>query len=103
MLQFSPPRSSCFRFRRGHLLDYGLQQFAQKAFALLDELTGVLGLLRQEKKEEIDAELQKLIDERAAARKAKDWATADAIRDKLAEMKVVVVDTKDGISWHYAE
>ena len=49
-----------------------------------------------------DAEVEALIQKRTEARKNKDWATADAIRDQLAAMKVVVVDTKDGISWHYA-
>ena len=71
--------------------------FAKAAFALLDELTAVLGLLRQEKKEEIDAELQKLIDERAAARKAKDWATADRIRDELAKRGITLKDTPQGV------
>jgi len=71
--------------------------FAKEAFTLLDELTGVLGLLRQEKKEEIDDELQKLIDERAAARKAKDWATADRIRDELAARGITLKDTPQGV------
>ncbi len=71
--------------------------FASEAFKLLDELTAVLGLLRQEKKEEIDDELQKLIDERAAARKAKDWATADRIRDELAARGITLKDTPQGV------
>ena len=71
--------------------------FAKAAFRLLDELTAVLGLLRQEKKEEIDDELQKLIDERAAARKAKDWATADRIRDELAARGITLKDTPQGV------
>ena len=45
-------------------------------------------------------EVEALIAQRTKARAEKDWATADAIRDKLKEMKVVVKDTKDGIEWH---
>ena len=45
-------------------------------------------------------EVEELIAQRTKARAEKDWATADAIRDKLKEMKVVVKDTKDGIEWH---
>ena len=77
---------------------------------VLGELDKVLSLNLLSAKEETkkesnpqDAEIEALIAQRTEARKNKDWATADAIRDKLAEMKVVVVDTKDGISWHYAE
>ena len=44
--------------------------------------------------------VEELIAQRTKARADKDWATADAIRDKLKEMKVVVKDTKDGIEWH---
>lgn len=47
------------------------------------------------------AEIEELIAKRTEARANKDWATADAIREKLKEMKVVVTDTKDGMSWHY--
>ena len=46
------------------------------------------------------AEIEALIRQRAEARKNKDWATADAIRDRLAEMHVVMKDTADGVEWH---
>lgn len=49
---------------------------------------------------ELDKEVEELILKRTEARKNKDFATADAIRDKLKEMKVVLEDTKDGIKWH---
>ena len=51
----------------------------------------------------LTAEIDALIKQRNEARANKDWATADAIRDKLSAMNVVVVDTKDGISWHFAD
>ncbi len=50
---------------------------------------------------EINAEVEALIAQRTKARANKDWATADAIRDKLKEMRVVIKDTKDGIEWHF--
>lgn len=49
----------------------------------------------------INAEIEALIAQRTKARAEKDWATADAIRDKLKEMNVVIKDTKDGIEWHF--
>ncbi|MCD8026160.1 MAG: cysteine--tRNA ligase [Clostridiales bacterium] len=50
---------------------------------------------------EASAEIEALIAQRTQARADKDWATADAIRDRLREMNVVLEDTKDGIKWHY--
>jgi len=70
---------------------------AKAALALLDELTAVLGLLRQEKEEGIDDELQQLIEQRAAARKAKNWAEADRIRDELAKRGITLKDTPQGV------
>ena len=71
--------------------------YREAALKLLDELTEVLGILRKEDSGEIDPELQALIDRRQAARAAKDWATADAIRDELAKRGITIKDTKDGI------
>ena len=61
-----------------------------------DALTGVLGILYNRKKDEIPADILALVDERAAAKKAKDWARADAIRAELTEKGYVVEDTPKG-------
>ncbi|HEY8343512.1 MAG TPA: cysteine--tRNA ligase, partial [Calditerricola sp.] len=45
------------------------------------------------------AEVERLIAERQEARKRKDWATADAIRDRLNRMGVIVEDTPQGVRW----
>ena len=66
---------------------------AAKAF---DEITGVLGLMYNRKKDEVPAEVTELVEKRAAAKKAKDWATADAIRAQLTEMGWAVKDTAQG-------
>ena len=79
------------------LRDAVSKEYLDAALKLLDELTEVLGLLRKDDEAEIDPELQALIDKRQAARAAKDWATADAIRDQLAAMGITIKDTKDGI------
>ncbi len=64
---------------------------------LFAELTGVLNILTGEQQAEIPAEIQELVDARTAARAAKDFAKADAIRNQLAEMGVVLEDSKDGV------
>ena len=54
-------------------------------------------------KEEILAEdIEKLIEERQAARKAKDFARADAIRDELLEKGIILKDTREGVKWQRA-
>ncbi|MDO4518033.1 MAG: cysteine--tRNA ligase, partial [Bacillota bacterium] len=73
--------------------------YAKAAMDILMELATVLGLLQQEVEEkvEIDEELQALIDERQAARKAKDFARADEIRDQLKAQGITLKDTPQGV------
>lgn len=66
---------------------------------LFSDMTGVFGILLQEKKEEaIPEEAIALLNERAEARKNKDWKKSDEIRDKLKEMGFAVIDSKEGAS-----
>ena len=64
-----------------------------------NELCSVMGLLYVNEDKSLDAEVEKLIAKRAEARKSKDWATADAIRDRLNEMGIVLEDTAQGVKW----
>ncbi len=82
------------------LIDSGAKRDELEACAkVFDELTGVLGLVYNRKTDGLDAEVEALIEQRTAARKAKDFATADAIRDKLKEMGIILEDTPQGVKW----
>ena len=70
------------------------------AIAMFDELTGVLGLVYNRKTEPLDSDVEALIEARTNARKEKNWAEADRIRDQLKEMGIVLEDTAQGVKWH---
>ena len=71
----------------------------EEAIKVFDELAYVLGLVYNRNTEGLDSEIESLIEQRTAARKAKDFKTADAIRDKLKEMGIVLEDTPQGVKW----
>jgi cysteinyl-tRNA synthetase len=78
--------------------DGATREYAEKCLSLLDELTGVLGLLREKEEEGgIGDEIQKLVDERQEARKGKNFARADEIRDILKARGITLEDTPQGI------
>lgn len=70
------------------------------AIAMFDELTGVLGLVYNRKSETLDSDVEALIEARTNARKEKNWAEADRIRDQLKKMGIVLEDTAQGVKWH---
>ena len=78
----------------------GAGKAALEAMAdIFDQLTGVLGLVYNRKTDSLDSEIEELIEKRTAARKAKDFKTADEIRDKLKEMGITLEDTPQGVKW----
>ncbi|MEE1075513.1 MAG: cysteine--tRNA ligase [Acutalibacteraceae bacterium] len=66
---------------------------------VFDQLTWVLGLVYNRKTEALDSEIEALIEKRTEARKNKDFKTADAIRDQLKEMGIILEDTPQGVKW----
>jgi cysteinyl-tRNA synthetase len=72
---------------------------AARALDALRDLDRVLGLLPDDTAPALDAELAELLDRRAAARDARDWATSDRLRDELAARGIAVEDSRDGQRW----
>ena len=78
------------------------KEYLKNLFDLLVKLTDVLGLIVDKKEDILDEEIEKLIEERQAARKAKDFARADAIRDELLAKGIILKDTREGVQWKRA-
>ncbi|MBE7030955.1 MAG: cysteine--tRNA ligase [Ruminococcaceae bacterium] len=71
----------------------------EQTASLIRELCGVLGLDESKQEVALDEEIEQMIAERNEARKARDFAKADAIRDTLKEMGIVLEDTSQGVKW----
>lgn len=71
----------------------------EAAAALFDELCGVLGILYNRKNNDLEEDIEALIEQRQQARKNKDWATADKIRDDLKAKGIILKDTPNGVTW----
>ena len=80
----------------------GSREYAKALYELLVKLTDVLGLIVDKKEEILDDEIEALIAERQAARKEKNFARADEIRDELAAKGIVLLDTREGVKWKKA-
>lgn len=74
----------------------------QSYLELLVKLCDVLGLIVDKKEELLDEEIEKLIEERQAARKAKNFTRADEIRDELLSKGIILKDTREGVQWKKA-
>ncbi len=73
--------------------------FLQKLYKNLQTLCDVLGIIIDKEEEILEAEIEQLIAERQAARKEKNFARADEIRDILLEKGIILKDTREGVQW----
>ena len=80
----------------------GSKEYAKALYDLLVKLTDVLGLIVDKKEEILDDEIEALIAERQAARKEKNFARADEIRDELLAQGIILEDTREGVKWKKA-
>ena len=78
------------------------KELTEYAITVFDELMNVLGLLYNRKTASLDDEIEALIEARNEARKSKNWAEADRIRDELKAQGIVLEDTPQGVKWHRA-
>ncbi len=76
--------------------------YASYVLSRLELLMGVIGIRTERKQADLDSEVERLIEERQAARKARDFARADAIRDELLQKGIVLKDTREGVKWSRA-
>lgn len=71
----------------------------ERLLGLFAEMDQVLGILTSAEEQLVDEDIDRLIQERTEARRAKNWARADEIRDLLTEKGIVLEDTPQGIRW----
>ena len=90
------------KFANIALKDAHTKDFIEALKERMDILLDVMGLNALIEQEDLSDEIEAMIEKRQQARKAKDFATADAIRDELLARGIVLEDTREGVKWHKA-
>ena len=90
------------KFMNTSLTENSSEEFAKLLYGELTELSDICGLILERKEEILDEEIEKLIEERQAARKEKNFARADEIRGLLLEKGIILEDTREGVKWKRA-
>ena len=90
------------KFANSNVNENSSRVFAKLLRDEILQLMDVMGLIAEPKEELLDADIEKLIEERQAARKAKNFARADEIRNELLEKGITLLDTREGVKWKRA-
>ena len=87
------------KFANTNVTEGASREMASAVYEQLIRLCDILGLIVERKEEILDQEIEDLIAERQAARKEKNFARADEIRDLLLEKGIILKDTREGVKW----
>lgn len=87
------------KYANTHTGEDSSRAFARALCGRIQNLCNILGIITEKKEELLDAEVEGLIEERQAARKARNFARADEIRNLLLEKGIVLEDTREGVKW----
>ena len=90
------------KFANTNVSETSSKAFAEELQAKIQGLCDILGIITEKKAELLDADIEQLIEERQVARKAKNFARADEIRNELLEKGIVLEDTREGVKWKRA-
>lgn len=80
----------------------GSLEYVEYLYHTITQLCDILGIETEKEEELLDADIEALIEERQAARKAKNYARADEIRNMLADQGIILEDTRAGVKWKRA-
>lgn len=90
------------KFANTNVAEGSSKAFADALRGKIQSLCDILGIITEKKAELLDADIEQLIEERQSARKAKNFARADEIRNELLEKGIVLEDTREGVKWKRA-
>ena len=82
-----------------HLNGQSSKKLVEKVYDVFNTLTQILAIVQKKQEMTLDEEIEALIEKRQQARAAKDWATADKIRDDLKKRGIILEDTPTGVRW----
>ena len=87
------------KYANTHVGEGSSRTLAERMCERIQSLCRILGIITEKKQELLDSDIEALIEERKAARKAKDFARADEIRDLLLQKGILLEDTREGVKW----
>ncbi|MGN0335486.1 MAG: cysteine--tRNA ligase [Lachnospiraceae bacterium] len=90
------------KYMNTHAETENSKEYLESLKKILTDLCDVLGIIVEKEEELLNADIENLIAERQAARKAKDFARADAIRQELLDKGIILEDTREGVKWKRA-